>query len=62
MNNENIEGIFYEKELQKSKNVAGEYIIEKILKRKGNKIYLKWKGLSNNFNQWINKSDITKYL
>ena len=29
MNNENIEGIFYEKELQKSKDVTGEYIIEK---------------------------------
>ena len=62
MNNENIEGIFYEKELQKSKNVAEEYIIEKILKTKGNKVYIKWRGYSNNFNQWINKSDITKYL
>ena len=62
MNNENIEGIFYEKELQKSKNVAGEYIIEKILKTKRNKIYVKWRGYSNNFNQWINKSDLTKYL
>ena len=62
MNNENIEGIFYEKELQKSKNVAGEYIIEKILKANGNKIYVKWRGYSNNFNQWINKFDITKYL
>ena len=41
MNDENIEGIFYEKELQKSKNVAGEYIIEKILKTKGNKVYVK---------------------
>ena len=29
MNNENIDVIFYEKELQKSKNVTGEYIIEK---------------------------------
>ena len=62
MNDENIEGIFYEKELQKSKNVAGEYIIEKILKTKGNKVYVKLRGYSNNFNQWINKSDITKYL
>ena len=29
MTNENIDGIFYEKELKKSKNVTGEYIIEK---------------------------------
>ena len=62
MNNEVIQGVFYEKELQKSKNVTGEYIIEKILKIKGNKIYVKWRGYSNNFNQWINKSGITKYL
>ena len=62
MNDENIEEIFYERELQKSKNVTGEYIIEKILRTKRNKIYVKWRGYSNNFNQWINKSDIAKYL
>ena len=32
MNNEIIEGSFYEKELQKTKNTSGEYIIEKIIK------------------------------
>ena len=62
MNNENIDGIFYEKELQKSKNVTGEYIIEKILKTKGNKVYVKWRGYSNNFNSWIDKNNVTKYL
>ena len=62
MNNENIDGIFYEKELQKSKNVTGEYIIEKILKTKGNKIYVKWRGYSNNFNSWIDENNVTKYL
>ena len=43
MNNEVIHGIFYEKELQLSKNTTGEYIIEKILKTKGNQIYVKWR-------------------
>ena len=62
MNNENIDGIFYEKELQKSKNVTGEYIIEKILKTKGNEIFVKWRGYSNNFNSWIDKNNVTKYL
>ena len=62
MNNENIDGFFYEKELQKSKNVTGEYIIEKILKTKRNKIYVKWRGYSNNFNSWIDKNGVTKYL
>ena len=36
MNDEIIKGQFYEKELQLSKNTSGEYVIEKILKTKGN--------------------------
>ena len=44
MNNEIIKGQFYTKELQLAKNTAGEYIIEKILKRNKNKIYVKWRG------------------
>ena len=62
LSNEIIKGIFYEKELQKSKNTTGEYIIEKILKTKGNKIFVKWRGYSNNFNSWIDKNNVTKYL
>ena len=49
MNDEIIKGIFYEKELQLTKNNTGEYIIEKILKTKGNQMYVKWRGYSNNF-------------
>ena len=62
LNDEIIKGIFYEKELQLSKNTTGEYIIEKILKTKGNQIYVKWRGYSNNFNSWIDKNTITKYI
>ena len=62
LSNDIIKGIFYEKELQKSKNTTGEYIIEKILKTKGNKIFVKWRGYSNNFNSWIDKNSVTKYL
>ena len=62
MNNEIIKGIFYEKELQLTKNTTGEYIIEKILKTKGNQMYVKWRGYSNNFNSLVNKSDIKKHL
>ena len=62
MNDEIIKGIFYEKELQLTKNTTGEYIIEKILKTKGNQMYVKWRGYSNNFNSWVKKSDIKKYL
>ena len=61
MNDEIIEGSFYEKELQKIKNTTGKYIIEKIIKTKNNKIYVKWRGYNNLFNSWINKNDIIKY-
>ena len=62
MNDKIIKGIFYEKEVQLTKNTTGEYIIEKVLKTKGNKIYVKWRGYNNNFNSWLNKYDIKKYL
>ena len=62
MNDEIIKGIFYEKELQLTKNISDEYIIEKILKTNKNKIYVKWRGYSNNFNSWIDKNSVTKYI
>ena len=62
LNDEVVKDIFYEKELQKTKNTSGEYIIEKILKTNKNKMYVKWRGYSNNFNSWIDKNTITKYI
>ena len=62
MNDEIIKGVFYEKELKLTKNTTGEYIIEKILKTKGNQMYVKWRGYNNNFNSWVNKYDIKKCL
>ena len=34
-------------------------IVEKVIKRKGNKLYIKWKGYDNSFNRWIDKKDNT---
>ena len=62
MNNEVIQGIFYEKELQKTRNTSEEYIIEKILKTNKDKVCVSWRGYSNNFNSWIDKNSVTKYL
>ena len=61
LNNEKLQGTFYEQELQKTRQ-DDLYTIEKILKTNKNKVYVKFKGYSNDFNQWVNKSDITKYL
>ena len=35
-----------------------EFRTEKVLKRKGDKLYVKWKGYDNSFNSWINKKDL----
>ena len=51
LNGEEITGSFYEKELQKS--CQEKFRIEKLLKRKGNKLYVKWKGYDSRFNSWI---------
>ena len=62
MNEEIIKGQFYKKELQLTKNITGEYIIEKILKTKGNNIFVKWRNYDSSFNSWVKKSDIKIYL
>ena len=61
LNNEIIEGIFYQQELQKSKNTSGVYIIEKIIQKNKNKYLVKWRGYSNEFNSWVDKDDIIKH-
>ena len=55
LNVEKIVGTFYEKELQKTHQE--ELRIEKVIKKKGDKLYAKWKGYDNSFNSWIGKKD-----
>ena len=63
MNNEIIQGIFYEKELQLSKMKDNDlYIIEKNIRKVGDKYLMKWRNYSNDFNSWIDKNDIVKYV
>ena len=47
---------FYENELQKTNQQ--EFRIEKVIKRKGDKLYVKWEGYDNSFNSWIDKKDL----
>ena len=46
---------FYEKESQKTDQI--EFRIEKVIKKKGDKLYVKWKGYDHSFNSWIDKKD-----
>ena len=55
LNGEEITGTFYKKELQKTNQ---EFRIEKVIKKKGDKIYVKRKGYDNSFNSWIDKKDL----
>ena len=56
LSGEEIIGTFYEKELQKT-NQQG-FRIGKVIKGKGNKLYVKWKGYHNSFNSWIDRNDL----
>ena len=56
LNGEEIIGTFYENELQKTNQK--EFRVEKVLKIKGDKLYVKWKGYDHSFNSWIDKKDI----
>ena len=53
LNGEEIAGTFYENELQETNQK--EFRIEKVIKRKGDKLHIKWKGFDNSFNSWIDK-------
>ena len=56
MNGEEITRRFYEKELQKTSQK--EFRIEKVLKGKGDKLYVKRKRYNNCFNSLIDKKDL----
>ena len=56
-----IEGIFYERELQNTKNTSDVYIIEKIIRKDENKYLVKWRNYSSDFNSWIDKNDMIKH-
>ena len=58
LHGEPITGSFYEKGLQKTNQK--EFRMEKVLKRKGDTLYVKWKGYDNWFNSWIDKKDLER--
>ena len=52
LNGEEIIGTFFQNINQQ------KFRIETVIQKKGNKLYVKWKGYDNSFNSWIDK----KYL
>ena len=53
---EDIQGTFYETELQKTSQQL--FRIEKVIKRGKKKSLVKWKGYSDDFNSWVDNKDI----
>ena len=58
LNIEEIIGTFYEEELKKTNKK--EFRIEKVIKKKGDKLCIKWKGYETSFNRWIDKKDLVE--
>ena len=55
LNCEEIVGMFCKKDLQKTNQK--EFRVEKVMKRKNNKLYVEWKDYNSCFNSWIDKKD-----
>ena len=55
-NGKEIIGTFYENKLQKRNQE--EFRLEKVIKKKSDKLYVKWKGCDSSFNSWIDKKDL----
>ena len=51
---EKILGKFLQKKVLQKTNHK-EFRIAKLIKRKGNKLYVKWKGYDNSLDSWIDK-------
>ena len=53
-----IIGTFYKKRITKTNQK--EFRVKKVIKTKGDKIYVKWKGYDSSFNSWIDEKDIVE--
>lgn len=53
----NIKGGFYEMELMKTK-YPDVYLVEKVIRKKGDKAFVKWLGFPSEHNSWIREDEI----
>ena len=58
-NGNTIAGCFYSEEISKT-IYPDDYLVEKIIRRRGNQLFVKWLGFDDSHNCWIKASDIRK--
>ena len=54
-----IKGGFYQQELSKTK-YSNTFLVEKVIRRKGNKFLVRWLGFDKSHDSWIYKKDLVK--
>ena len=52
-----IQGRFYEEELQRAR-YEDAYLVEKVLKKRGDKVLVRWLGFDSSHDSWINKTNV----
>lgn len=55
----NIKGGFYEHELQLSR-YPNTFLVETVLRKKGDKVYVKWLGFDKSHNSWIHQNELSR--
>ena len=54
-----IKGTFYEQDLQKVTVEDDDlFRIDKVVKRKGDKVLVRWKGWPDKYDTWLSKKDV----
>lgn len=56
---QSVQGKFYSEELEKV-YPAKTFLIEKVIRRQGNRLYVKWLGYPSSMNSWIKRSDVAR--
>ena len=59
LNGEDLLGVFYERELQKI-TPPDEHMVEKVIRRRGDRYLVKWRGWPESFNSWVGREAIRK--
>ena len=58
----NCEKNYWNFSWKRIKTSQEKFIKEKVLKIKGDKLYVKWKGYDSRFNSWIDKKDLIPHI